>query len=57
MLTEAFPPELTRCLLCCLAPLGLLMLGVSGAWIVSLVATELHRPTLVIVTLLFSPLP
>ena len=39
--------------LCCVAPLVLLMLGVSGAWIASLVATEPYRPALVIVALLF----
>ncbi|WP_194713267.1 mercuric transporter MerT family protein [Noviherbaspirillum soli] len=39
--------------LCCVAPLLLLMLGVSGAWIASLVATEPYRPALVAVALLF----
>ena len=39
--------------LCCVAPLVLLMLGVSGAWIASLVATEPYRPALVAVALLF----
>jgi len=39
--------------LCCVAPLVLLMVGVSGAWIASLVATEPYRPALVAVALLF----
>lgn len=39
--------------LCCVAPLVLLMVGVSGAWIASLVATEPYRPALVAVALFF----
>jgi mercuric ion transport protein len=39
--------------LCCVAPLVLLVLGVSGAWIASLVAMEPYRPALVAVALLF----
>jgi mercuric ion transport protein len=38
--------------LCCVAPLVLLMLGVSGAWIANLVATEPYRSALVAVALL-----
>lgn len=39
--------------LCCVAPLVLLMVGVSGTWIANLVATEPYRPALVAVALLF----
>ena len=39
-------------LLCCVVPLVLLTVGVSGAWIASLVATEPYRPALVAVALL-----
>ncbi len=52
MLTAGVPTAIGA-LLRCLALLGLLILGVSGAWVASLVASELYRPTLVIVTLLF----
>ena len=38
---------------CCVVPLVLLMLGVGGAWVSSLVALEPIRPALIIVTLLF----
>jgi mercuric ion transport protein len=34
---------------CCLGPLMLLMLGVSGAWIANLTALEPYRPLFVIV--------
>jgi mercuric ion transport protein len=39
--------------ICCLGPLGLLALGVSGAWIGSLTALEPYRPTFIGLTLLF----
>ncbi len=39
--------------LCCVAPLVLLALGVSGAWIGSLTALEPYRPIFVGLTLLF----
>lgn len=38
---------------CCVGPLVLLTLGVSGAWIGSLTAMEPFRPALIGVTLLF----
>ena len=38
---------------CCVGPLVLLMLGVSGSWIGSLTAMEPFRPYLIGVTLLF----
>lgn len=38
---------------CCVAPLVLLALGVSGAWIGSLTALEPYRPIFVALTLLF----
>lgn len=37
---------------CCLGPLVLLMLGVSGAWIGSLTALEPYRPIFVVAALL-----
>jgi mercuric ion transport protein len=39
--------------LCCLGPLVLLTLGVSGAWISSLTALEPYRPIFIGLTLLF----
>ena len=39
--------------LCCVAPLVLLTLGISGAWISRLTALEPHRPILIGVTLIF----
>lgn len=38
---------------CCVGPLVLLALGVSGAWIGSLIALEPYRPIFVGLTLLF----
>jgi mercuric ion transport protein len=38
---------------CCVGPLVLLALGVSGAWIGSLTALEPYRPTFIGLTLLF----
>src|SRR5438874_3671798 len=38
---------------CCVGPLVLLGLGVSGAWIGNLVAVEPFRPIFIAVTLLF----
>ena len=38
---------------CCVGPLVLLALGVSGAWISSLTALERYRPTFIGLTLLF----
>ncbi|MEO5765407.1 MAG: mercuric transporter MerT family protein [Casimicrobiaceae bacterium] len=38
---------------CCVGPLALLALGVSGAWIGNLTALEPYRPILIGVTLLF----
>lgn len=38
---------------CCLGPLVLLMLGVSGSWIGSLTALEPYRPIFIGLTLLF----
>ena len=38
---------------CCVGPLVLLGLGVSGAWIGSLTALEPYRPIFVVVTLTF----
>ena len=38
---------------CCVAPLALLMLGVSGAWISYLTAFEPFRPYFIGLTLLF----
>src|SRR6202023_541601 len=38
---------------CCLGPLVLLALGVSGAWISSLTALEPYRPIFIGLTLLF----
>ena len=38
---------------CCVGPLVLLALGVSGAWIASLTAWEPYRPVLIAATLLF----
>ena len=37
---------------CCLGPLVLLMLGVSGAWIGSLAALEPYRPGFIVAALL-----
>ena len=39
--------------ICCVGPLLLLALGVSGAWIGSLTALEPYRPILIGLTLLF----
>jgi mercuric ion transport protein len=39
--------------ICCVGPLVLLALGVSGAWIGSLAALEPYRPILIGLTLLF----
>jgi len=39
--------------ICCVGPLVLLALGVSGAWIGSLTAFEPYRPVLIGLTLLF----
>jgi mercuric ion transport protein len=38
---------------CCVGPLVLLMLGVSGAWIGNLTALEPYRPVFIGLTLLF----
>jgi mercuric ion transport protein len=38
---------------CCLGPLLLLSLGISGAWIVHLTALEAYRPAFIILTVLF----
>ena len=38
---------------CCVGPLVLLALGVSGAWISSLTSLEPHRPIFIGLTLLF----
>ncbi len=37
--------------LCCIAPLVLLMLGISGAWISNLVALEPYSPIFIVVAL------
>ncbi|GAC1306950.1 MAG: mercuric ion transporter MerT [Steroidobacteraceae bacterium] len=39
--------------LCCVAPLVLITLGVSGAWIGQLTALEPYRPILIGVTMVF----
>ena len=39
--------------LCCIGPLVLLALGISGAWISYLTALEPYRPIFIGVTLLF----
>jgi mercuric ion transport protein len=39
--------------LCCVGPLVLLALGVSGAWIGHLTALEPYRPLFILVTLVF----
>jgi mercuric ion transport protein len=39
--------------ICCVGPLVLLALGVSGAWISSLTALEAYRPIFIGLTLLF----
>ena len=39
--------------LCCVGPLVLLGLGVSGAWIGQLTALEPYRPLFIVVTLVF----
>jgi mercuric ion transport protein len=39
--------------ICCVGPLVLLVLGISGAWIGSLTALEPYRPIFIGVTLLF----
>jgi len=39
--------------LCCVGPLALLTLGVSGAWIGQLTALEPYRPLFILVTLVF----
>jgi mercuric ion transport protein len=38
---------------CCVGPLVLLALGISGAWIVNLTAMEPFRPFFIILTLVF----
>lgn len=38
---------------CCIGPLVLLMLGISGSWIVNLTALEPYRPIFIGITLLF----
>ncbi len=38
---------------CCLGPLVLLMLGISGSWISNLTAMEPYRPIFIGITLLF----
>lgn len=42
--------------LCCVAPLALLGLGISGAWIGQLTALEPYRPIFIGVTVLFTGL-
>ena len=39
--------------LCCIGPLVLLMLGIGGTWISSLVALEPYRPIFIGITLVF----
>lgn len=39
--------------LCCVAPLVLLMLGISGAWISTLTRFEVIRPIAIFITLIF----
>ena len=39
--------------LCCVAPLVLLTLGISGAWISQLTALEPYRPIFIAITLIF----
>lgn len=39
--------------LCCIAPLVLLALGISGAWISYLTALEPYRPIFIGITLIF----
>jgi mercuric ion transport protein len=39
--------------LCCVAPLVLLMLGISGAWISQLTALEPYRPIFIGITAIF----
>ncbi len=39
--------------LCCLGPLVLLMLGISGSWVANLTILEAYRPILIVVTVLF----
>jgi mercuric ion transport protein len=39
--------------LCCVGPLVLLVLGVSGAWIGQLTALEPYRPVFILLTLIF----
>ena len=39
--------------LCCVAPLVLITLGISGAWISQLTALEPYRPIFIAVTLVF----
>ena len=39
--------------LCCVAPLALLTLGISGAWISRLTALEPYRPIFIAITLVF----
>lgn len=38
---------------CCVGPLLLLSLGISGAWIAHLTALEAYRPAFIILTILF----
>jgi mercuric ion transport protein len=40
--------------LCCVAPLVLITLGISGAWISQLTALEPYRPIFIVVMALFS---
>lgn len=61
--TASYPPQVGRCALlaggiaallastCCLGPLVLITLGVSGAWIGNLTALEPYRPLFISVTL------
>jgi mercuric ion transport protein len=42
--------------LCCVAPLVLLTLGISGAWISQLTALEPYRPIFIGITLVFTGL-
>jgi mercuric ion transport protein len=39
--------------LCCVAPLALLTLGISGAWISQLTALEPYRPIFIVATVIF----
>jgi len=39
--------------LCCIGPLVLLALGITGSWIATLTALEPYRPLFIVITLLF----